>query len=42
MPQKLEEMKGKFDAAAEKYHIYPLDDRGVARAMVPKPLSSDS
>lgn len=36
-PQKLEEMKKAFDAAAEKYHVYPLDDRGVARALVPKP-----
>jgi arylsulfatase len=37
MPEKLEEMKKKFDAAAEKHHVYPLDDRGVARALVPKP-----
>lgn len=37
MPSKLEEMKQKFDAAAGKYHVYPLDDRGVARALVPKP-----
>ncbi|WP_206614479.1 sulfatase-like hydrolase/transferase [Chitinophaga barathri] len=37
MPDKLEEMKKKFDAAAEKYHVYPLDDRGVARILEPKP-----
>ncbi len=37
MPEKLAQMKASFDAAAEKYHIYPLDDRGVARALVPKP-----
>lgn len=36
-PEKLEEMKKKFDAAASRYHVYPLDDRGVARALVPKP-----
>jgi arylsulfatase len=30
-------MKGKFDQAAEKYHVYPLDDRGAARLMSPKP-----
>ncbi|MGX5818670.1 arylsulfatase [Chitinophaga lutea] len=36
-PEKLEAMKKKFDAAAEKYHVYPLDDRGVARVLVPKP-----
>jgi arylsulfatase len=37
MPDTLEAMKKKFDEAAEKYHLYPLDDRGVARALVPKP-----
>ncbi|MCD9574931.1 arylsulfatase [Flavobacterium soyae] len=37
MPDKLTEMKKKFDQAAVKYHIYPLDDRGVARALIPKP-----
>lgn len=37
MPKKLAELKAKFDQAAEKYHVYPLDDRGVARALVPKP-----
>lgn len=38
MPEKLAEMKKKFDQAAVKYHVYPLDDRGVARALIPKPL----
>ena len=42
MPAKLEEMKKKFDAAAEKYHVYPLDDRGSARLLVPKPLPPGS
>ncbi len=37
MPEKLEAMKKEFDAAAEKYHVYPLDDRGAARLAVPKP-----
>ena len=37
MPDKLEEMKGKFDEAAVKYHVYPLDDRGAARLALPKP-----
>jgi arylsulfatase A-like enzyme len=37
MPKKLKEMKRKFDKAAEKYHVYPLDDRGAARMMEPKP-----
>lgn len=37
MPGKLAEMKKKFDAACEQYHVYPLDDRGVARALLPKP-----
>lgn len=37
MPAKLEEMKKKFDAAATTYHVYPLDDRGAARLIEPKP-----
>ncbi|MBX3436710.1 MAG: arylsulfatase [Planctomycetaceae bacterium] len=37
MPEKLAELKVKFDAAAEKYHVYPLDDRGAARLQMPKP-----
>jgi arylsulfatase len=37
MPAKLAEMKKKFDAAAKKYHVYPLDDRGAARLGSPKP-----
>jgi len=37
-PEKLAEMKQKFDAAARKYDVYPLDDRGSARLTVPKPL----
>ncbi|QIK64784.1 arylsulfatase [Leucobacter viscericola] len=41
-PEKLEELKAKFDAAAEKYHVYPLDDRGVGRLMEPKPAPPGS
>jgi arylsulfatase len=37
-PEKLAEMKKKFDAAAEEFHVLPLDDRGAARLAVPKPL----
>jgi arylsulfatase len=37
MPEKLAEMKRKFDAAAEKHDVYPLDDRGAARLATPKP-----
>lgn len=37
MPEKLAEMKQRFDAAAEKYHVYPLDDRGAGRLAIPKP-----
>ncbi|MFD4959045.1 arylsulfatase [Microbacterium sp. NPDC058389] len=42
MPEKLAEMKAKFDVAAEKYHVYPLDDRGVARLLTPKPAAPGS
>ncbi|SNT03652.1 sulfatase-like hydrolase/transferase [Pseudomonas segetis] len=37
MPEKVEEMKKKFDELATKYNVYPLDDRGAARLAVPKP-----
>ncbi len=37
-PEKLAEMKKKFDEAAEEFHVYPLDDRGSARLSIPKPL----
>ncbi len=37
MPDKLAEMKGKFDELAIRYNVYPLDDRGAARLAVPKP-----
>ena len=39
MPDKLAEMKAKFDAAAQRYAVYPLDDRGAARIAIPKPLA---
>jgi arylsulfatase len=31
-PEKLAEMKSLFDWQAEKYHVYPLDDRVIQRA----------
>jgi len=37
MPEKVAEMKAKFDEAAAKYHVYPLDDRGAARLAIAKP-----
>lgn len=37
MPDKLAAMKAKFTEAAEKYHIYPFDDRGSARLAIAKP-----
>lgn len=40
-PEKLEEMKKIFDEEAEKYHVYPLDDRGTGRLVSPKPTPSD-
>ena len=36
-PDKLTQLKQLFDQEAEKYHLYPLDDRGSARIAVPKP-----
>ncbi|WP_148861330.1 arylsulfatase [Marinobacter fonticola] len=36
-PEKLAELKTKFDQAAEEFGVYPLDDRGSARLAVPKP-----
>ncbi|WP_210165268.1 arylsulfatase [Beijerinckia mobilis] len=36
-PAKLAAMKAEFDVLAEKYHVYPLDDRGAARLVTPKP-----
>ncbi|MDH6245684.1 arylsulfatase [Mycobacterium sp. OTB74] len=36
-PDKLDELKKLFDEEAEKYGVYPFDDRGSARLTVPKP-----
>ena len=36
-PEKLEELKELWEKEAEKYHVFPLDDRGAARLAVPKP-----
>lgn len=41
-PEKLEELKAKFDEAAEQFAVYPLDDRGAGRLAVPKPLPPGS
>ncbi|MBL8823788.1 MAG: arylsulfatase [Planctomycetia bacterium] len=41
MPGKLAEMKKIFDAEAQKYGVYPLDDRGIGRLISPKPTPSD-
>ena len=40
-PQKLAEMKALFDEEAKKNHVYPLDDRGSARLVTPKPTPAD-
>jgi arylsulfatase len=37
-PKKLAELKARFDEAAQKFDVYPLDDRGAARIAVPKPM----
>jgi arylsulfatase A-like enzyme len=37
MPDKLKELTARFDAAAQKHEVYPLDDRGAARLAIPKP-----
>lgn len=36
-PEKLEELKRIWEEEAEKYHVFPLDDRGAGRLAVPKP-----
>ncbi|WP_293153086.1 arylsulfatase [Okeania sp. SIO2C9] len=36
-PDKLEEMKALFDREAEKYNVYPIDDRFGGRANLPRP-----
>ncbi len=36
-PEKLDHLKKLFYEEAEKYHVYPLDDRGAQRLSVPKP-----
>ena len=37
MPDKLEELKKKFDQAAQEHDVYPFDDRGAGRLAIPKP-----
>ena len=41
-PKKLAEMKALFDEEAKRNHVYPLDDRGTARLLVPKPAAGGS
>jgi len=41
-PEKLAEMKQLFDQEAQKYGVYPLDDRGVGRLISPKPSPGGS
>src|SRR5215510_10100147 len=41
-PAKLEELKKIFDEEAEKYNVYPLDDRGAGRLAEPKPSPGGS
>ena len=36
-PEKLEELKAMWVLEAEKYHVFPLDDRGTDRLTIPKP-----
>lgn len=36
-PDKLEELKARFDQAAEAHSVYPFDDRGTGRLGTPKP-----
>ncbi|WP_053977140.1 arylsulfatase [Mangrovimonas xylaniphaga] len=36
-PDKLKELQAIWEEEAEKYHVFPLDDRGAARLAVPKP-----
>jgi arylsulfatase len=41
-PEKLKAMKALFYQEAEKYHVYPLDDRGTGRLISPKPAPGGS
>jgi len=41
-PEKLADLKAKFDVAAKEFDVYPLDDRGAARLAVSKPLPPGS
>lgn len=37
LPEKLDALRAEFDVQAERFHVYPLDDRGVGRLLQPKP-----
>jgi arylsulfatase A-like enzyme len=40
-PDKVEELKALFEEEAEKYGVFPLDDRGAERLLIPKPSPGD-
>lgn len=40
-PDKVEELKALFEVEAEKYGVFPLDDRGAERLLIPKPSPGD-
>ena len=40
-PEKLDELKAIFAEEARRNNVYPLDDRGTARLVVPKPTPFD-
>ena len=40
-PDRLAKLKALFDEEAAKYGVYPLDDRGTGRLVIPKPTPSD-
>lgn len=41
-PKKLAELKAIFDKEAQKNNVYPLDDRGIGRLILPKPSPGGS
>lgn len=41
-PDKLEDLKAKWEQAARKFDVFPLDDRGAGRLAMPKPPVSGS
>ena len=39
-PDKLKELQGIFTQEARKYNVFPLDNRGFARALIPRPSAT--